>query len=284
MPRRGPTGRSGVGWPRGSAGGPAPASAGRRVIENVLKIVNPPTNSEMNAKTSSAVEKNDSALLMALDCSFATVWPVTTCTPAAAPWRWRSAAAALLTPGLGKHVDVVDCPDLAEELCAVGRSKPAIVAPARLSAVPNVTMPVIVNVCGGPVEQDADVVARRRSGTSSPCRVDHDVVGGRRGRARDESQRRQLRIGVERQADGRGAAGADRPCRRGRRTGRSPRPCPSRTPRRSRHGPWLAIDSGIGVAHAVAALADERCDAADLEVDVLVDLPNSVLNVLAACR
>ena len=31
------------------------------MIENVLKIVNAPTNSEMKAKTSSAVEKNDSA-------------------------------------------------------------------------------------------------------------------------------------------------------------------------------------------------------------------------------
>ena len=31
------------------------------MIENVLKMVNPPTNSEMNAKTSSAVEKKDSA-------------------------------------------------------------------------------------------------------------------------------------------------------------------------------------------------------------------------------
>jgi len=32
-------------------------------IENVLKIVNPPTNSEMKAKTSNAVEKNERAWL-----------------------------------------------------------------------------------------------------------------------------------------------------------------------------------------------------------------------------
>ena len=36
------------------------------MIENVLKMVNAPTNSEMNAKTSSAVEKNDSAWLTEL--------------------------------------------------------------------------------------------------------------------------------------------------------------------------------------------------------------------------
>ena len=51
------------------------------VIENVLKIVKPPTNSAMKAKTSSAVEKKPSAWLIALVCSLATVWPVTTSTP-----------------------------------------------------------------------------------------------------------------------------------------------------------------------------------------------------------
>ena len=50
-------------------------------IEKVLKMVNPPTNSEMKANTSSAVEKKDSAWLIELVCSLATVWPVTTSTP-----------------------------------------------------------------------------------------------------------------------------------------------------------------------------------------------------------
>ena len=43
------------------------------MIENVLKIVKPPTKSEMKAKTKSAVEKNPSAWLIAFDCSLATV-------------------------------------------------------------------------------------------------------------------------------------------------------------------------------------------------------------------
>ena len=50
-------------------------------IENVLKIVNAPTNSEMKANTNSAVEKKPRALLIALEDSFATVCPVTTWTP-----------------------------------------------------------------------------------------------------------------------------------------------------------------------------------------------------------
>jgi hypothetical protein len=43
------------------------------MIVKVLKMVNAPTNSEMNANTSSAVEKNDSAWLTELVVSFTTV-------------------------------------------------------------------------------------------------------------------------------------------------------------------------------------------------------------------
>ena len=43
------------------------------VIENVLKMVNAPTNSEINANTSSAVRKDDSSSFTALDRSLATV-------------------------------------------------------------------------------------------------------------------------------------------------------------------------------------------------------------------
>ena len=48
------------------------------MMEKVLKMVNPPTNSEMNANTSSAVEKKRERLVDRVVCSFATVWPVTT--------------------------------------------------------------------------------------------------------------------------------------------------------------------------------------------------------------
>ena len=51
------------------------------VMENVFKMVKPPTNSAMKPKTSSAVLKNPSAWLIALVCSLITVWPVTTSTP-----------------------------------------------------------------------------------------------------------------------------------------------------------------------------------------------------------
>ena len=67
------------------------------MIENVLKMVNPPTNNEMNAKTSSAVEKNESAWFTELVFSFTTVCPVTTSTP-----RGRTLAMARWTAGLSR--------------------------------------------------------------------------------------------------------------------------------------------------------------------------------------
>ena len=51
------------------------------VIEKVLKIVNPPTNSEISAKINSAVEMNESELFTEVESSLATVWPLTTSAP-----------------------------------------------------------------------------------------------------------------------------------------------------------------------------------------------------------
>ena len=69
------------------------------MIENVLKMVNPPTNSEMKANTSRAVEKKESAWLMSFDCSAATVWPVTTSTPEGSVRAIPRRTLALSTPG-----------------------------------------------------------------------------------------------------------------------------------------------------------------------------------------
>ncbi len=70
------------------------------MIEKVLKMVNPPTNSEMKANTSSAVEKNPSAWLTLLDCSLATVWPVTTSTPEGSSLAMARCTTCLSAPGV----------------------------------------------------------------------------------------------------------------------------------------------------------------------------------------
>ena len=54
----------------------------------------------MKAKTNRAVEKNERAWLMSLVCSLATVWPVTTSTPAGRTLAMACSTDALSAPGL----------------------------------------------------------------------------------------------------------------------------------------------------------------------------------------
>ena len=86
------------------------------MIEKVLKMVNPPTNREMKAKTSRAVEKNDSAWLMALVCSSATVWPVTTSTPGGRRLGDGPCDRRLVGARGGQDVDGVELAGLVEQL------------------------------------------------------------------------------------------------------------------------------------------------------------------------
>ena len=69
------------------------------MIENVLKMVNPPTNKEMNAKTSSAVLKKPSAWSTEFVLSFTTVCPVTTWSPGGRILAMACWTAGLLAPG-----------------------------------------------------------------------------------------------------------------------------------------------------------------------------------------
>ena len=112
-------------------------------------MVNAPTNSAMNAKTSSAVEKKPSAWLIESVLSLTTVCPVTTSTPGgrtAAMARWT---AALLAPGAVTTLMSSSLPVSWAMACAVGSVNAASVAPARLFAVPNWVMPVMVKNRGG---------------------------------------------------------------------------------------------------------------------------------------
>ena len=69
------------------------------VMEKVFKMVKPPTNSEIRAKTSRAVEKKPSALLIALDCSSATFCAGTTSTPVGSTLAMECSTVALSAPG-----------------------------------------------------------------------------------------------------------------------------------------------------------------------------------------
>ncbi len=152
------------------------------MIENVFRIVNPPTNSAMNAKTSNAVLKMLNAELILLVCSLTTVWPVTTSTPGGSAAAIDRCTVALSAPGLATTSTASNWPGCPNSACAVGMSNAASVAPARLFAVPNLAMPVMVNVRVGPFNR-----IRTRSPTENPyfCAVPRSittscgVVGGR---------------------------------------------------------------------------------------------------------
>jgi hypothetical protein len=120
------------------------------MIENVLKMVKAPTNSEMNAKTSSAVEKKPSAWLTELVLSVTTVCPVTTSTPGGRTLAMACWTAGLSAPGAVTTLMSSSLPVSWAMAWAVGRVNAARVAPARLFAVPKSAMPLMVKVCVGP--------------------------------------------------------------------------------------------------------------------------------------
>ncbi len=106
------------------------------VIDSVLKIVKAPTNSAMAAKMSSAVEMNDSASFTAVESSLATVWPLTTSTPDGRMCAMARCSLTVSAPGAASTLIVSNAPGRLNSRCAVARSNPARVTPARLSAEP----------------------------------------------------------------------------------------------------------------------------------------------------
>ena len=116
------------------------------MIENVLKMVNAPTNREMNANTSNAVSKKESAWSTEFVSSLTTVCPVTTWTPGGSCLAMACCTAALLALGAATTLMSSSWPTSWIACCAVGRVNAARVDPARLLAVPNWAMPLIVKV------------------------------------------------------------------------------------------------------------------------------------------
>ena len=103
--------------------------------------------------------KKPSAWLMALVCSLITVCPVTTSHPRGSARAMARCTVALSAPGWATTLMVSNLPTSPSSACAVGRSKAASVAPARLLAVPKRASPVMVNVLVGPSQQDPHPLA-----------------------------------------------------------------------------------------------------------------------------
>ena len=109
-------------------------------------MVNAPTNSAISANIRSAVLRNDSARLTAFASSSMIVCPVTTSASDGRAWAIERCTAALSAPGLATTSMKSKSPVSPSRRCAVGRVNAARVCPARLSAVPNCAIPVMVKV------------------------------------------------------------------------------------------------------------------------------------------
>ncbi len=120
------------------------------VMENVFRMVKPPTNRAMKPKTSRAVLKKPKAWLMAPLASLMTVCEVTTSTPLGSTCAMSCWTTALLAPGVLTMLMLSNLPTSPRTFCAVETSNAASVAPARLFAVPKRVRPVMVKVRVGP--------------------------------------------------------------------------------------------------------------------------------------
>ena len=234
-PRAAPSGRPGGGWPRRCAAGPAPRVRWPTMMENVLRMVKPPTKSAMKREdeqggVEEAQRLADGAGLLVdhgltghhLDAA------------RAGRGRCRAGPCALSAPGCGDDVDGVELarPRRGPPAPSGGRRRPAWRRPG-CSAVPKRTRPVMVKVRVGPSQQDAHLLAHLEVVLLGRAQVHHDVVGGR-GRACPAARRRaeSCWFGIEGDPEGGRAAGGDRLAVRGdelrvaghRALGRLPRP------------------------------------------------------------
>jgi hypothetical protein len=91
-------------------------------IENVLKMMNAPTNSATPANTSRNVLKKLSPFLMSLACSSANAWPVMASAPLGSAAAIRSRSVCWLTPSFAAACTSVNAPGMSSTFCAVAVS------------------------------------------------------------------------------------------------------------------------------------------------------------------
>ena len=118
------------------------------MIENVLKMMNAPTNSAMAANTSRAIRKNPRPSFSCSDCSSATEVAVSASVFGGSSCWIVSRSCAGSMPSSPSTEMESNTPSLLRTRWAVAVSNSARVAPPRLSASPNPAMPEIVNSSG----------------------------------------------------------------------------------------------------------------------------------------
>ena len=180
------------------------------MMEKVLRMVKPPTNSAMKAKTSNAVLRKPRAWPMALVASLTTVWPVTTSAPCGRTPRDGALDGRLVGAGLGHDIDGVELAHLAHELLGRGRVEAGQGGPGKVVGRPETHQPGDGEGPRRPLQQNPHPLTHLEAVLLRRAEVHHDVVGRRRSRALDEPELRDLRIGVEGEAEGGRPSGRDR--------------------------------------------------------------------------
>ena len=224
------------------------------VMENVFKMVKPPTKSAMKPKTSK--RRVEEAQRLADRARLLVDHRLARDHLHAAGQRARDGAlhGRLVGARRADDVDGVELADLSHERLGGrdvegGQRGPGqVVGRAETGQARDGERP------GRPLEQDPHLLAHLEVVLLRRAEVHDDVVGRRRRGALDDPQGGDLLVGVEGDPE-RGRARRSRwPCRRGRCTGRSRSPSPRRPPRPGPRRTVARSDSGTGFRVAVPPL------------------------------
>ena len=241
------------------------------MMENVLRMVKPPTKSAMNAKTSRAMLKKLSAWPIAPVASSTTVWPVTTSTPGGRARGDGALHALRLRPGVATTLMVSNLPTSPSTRLGRGDVERGeggsgqVVGGAEAGQAADGERPWRA------LQEDPHPLTHREVVLLGRSQVHDDVVGRRGCPSPGQSERGEALIGVEGDPEGGGAPGRDR-LALVRDVLRVPghRALGDLHPRHGAHGREDRLGDRVPGGRAAAA---ELRNAADLEIDVLVDVP-----------
>ena len=152
------------------------------VIENVLKIMKPPTNRAIPAKASSAVVMNLKLLFTSRACCWAWACAVRTVTPAGRAARRRPTTVRGGTPGWVRTSMPSTWPGWPATRWASGSVSTATLAPASESTLPYLAAPTSRKRWSGALPETAMRSPRCQPWSWTVCRSSPTSPGARGGR------------------------------------------------------------------------------------------------------
>ncbi len=120
------------------------------VMDSVFAMTKLPTKSATPPNASRKSLMMERKPFVSFVCWFACAWPVRTWALIGRIGRTSRTSSDGETPCFAAMLMLSSLPALSKIVCAVGKSKIAIVAPPSDETLPNLTMPLIVYFCSGP--------------------------------------------------------------------------------------------------------------------------------------